>query len=214
MRSNAWTERELPANKSQQKNPSCPRGLTIAWLWFRAQPHSKWHLGPFPRDRPSSFVWFLAMSFSLVISGDFVDWKREPVAHICWPCCVAVTRGFPLCSCVSNAGSNNNSKDTDTDSDSDSLQIRIQIHSARHSVWPCSQSVSAVLLFLFIVWIEKCSAIPRSVFHTKYSKIQNGFWIFYCIQLTKKKKHHNRNVYMPRFWLESTLRPRNALLKR
>lgn len=71
---------------------------SIAWLWFRAQPHSKWHLGPFPR--PSSFVWFLVIS----LIGSLL---RTSVGH------VAVTRGSPLCSFVYlMLSSNNISRDT------------------------------------------------------------------------------------------------------
>lgn len=116
-----------------------------------------------------------------LISGDSVDW--EPVVHICWPCCfLIIVMQWPaearasssaslsfmhVYSCVSNARSNNNPKDTDTDS------LQIQIHSARQSVWPCSQSVSAA----FCVYCTDQEVFPRPPhrFHTKYSKIQHGY---------------------------------------
>jgi len=91
----AWTV--LPAKRKKQERDWEQSG-SMAWLWFRAQPHSKWHLGPFPR--PLCFAWFLVIS----LIGSLL---RTSVGH------VAVTRGFPFCIFVYlMLSSNNNPKDT------------------------------------------------------------------------------------------------------
>jgi len=93
-----WTVLPTKRLTEQKEKKDQEQSGSIAWLWFRAQPHSKWHLGPFPR--PSSFVWFLVIS----LIGSLL---RTSVGH------VAVTRGSPLCSFVYlMLSSNNISRDT------------------------------------------------------------------------------------------------------
>lgn len=127
---------------------------SIAWLWFRAQPHSKWHLGPFPR--PSSFVWFLVIS----LIGSLL---RTSVGH------VAVTRGSPLCSFVYlMLSSNNISRDTvgfvtDTNTFGPPACLAFSLGVSAPFCVYCMDGI-----------VFPC---PPAFFHTKYSKIQHGFSI-------------------------------------